>query len=73
MPSVGLPSPRISMSFSSRTLGNVTMKGTPSRVRPRPMKLTVCPWRSLPVSLARKRAASVILELAMETSSGPAV
>eukprot|EP00969_Alexandrium_andersonii_P033276 1452785-Alexandrium_andersonii.AAC.1 len=35
------------------------------------MKRTVSPGRSLPVSFARKFVASVILKLAMETSSGP--
>eukprot|EP00969_Alexandrium_andersonii_P324181 14323774-Alexandrium_andersonii.AAC.1 len=37
------------------------------------MKRTVSPGRSLPMSLARKRVASVILKLVMATSSGPPI
>eukprot|EP00969_Alexandrium_andersonii_P253107 11186568-Alexandrium_andersonii.AAC.1 len=49
------------------------MMRVPSRTRPLPMKRTVCPGRSLPVSSARKYAASVILKLVMATPSGPPI
>eukprot|EP00969_Alexandrium_andersonii_P130893 5788132-Alexandrium_andersonii.AAC.1 len=37
------------------------------------MKRTVSPGRSVPVSFAREFVASIILKLAMETSSGPQI
>eukprot|EP00969_Alexandrium_andersonii_P230031 10159421-Alexandrium_andersonii.AAC.1 len=37
------------------------------------MKRTVAPGRSLPVPLARKCVAGVILKLTMETPSGPPI